>query len=63
MEGICEVNMATKTKREWIEEGENYRKNRNYRKAVKCFDNALNIDPNDWEIWHLKGLSFYYLNG
>ena len=29
-----------------------------YKEAMKCFDRALNITPDDFELWYQKGVIF-----
>ncbi len=32
-----------------------------HKAAIEVFDECLNIDKNDWEVYYFKGLSYKYL--
>ena len=54
-----------KSRRDWWYEGVdafNMHNPQMYEKAIKCFDKALEIDPNDSDSWALKGTSLDLLN-
>ena len=42
---------------EWLERGHNQMNSGNYDEAIKCFDQALVIDPKNAIAWNNKGAS------
>lgn len=41
-----------------LEQGKSYINDENYEEAIKCFNNAIELDPNDWVSWHWLGRSY-----
>ena len=48
----------SKTAAEWTEEGDQWDDKGNREEAIKCFDQALSIDPNYGKAWFLKAYSY-----
>jgi len=50
---------------ELIAEGNYYIESRNYKKAPKCFEEAINIDPDDKDMckyaWYNMAIAYFYL--
>lgn len=43
---------------EWNDEGIDYAIQGNYAEAVRCFDEAIRLDPDDASPWNNKGLAY-----
>jgi len=45
----------------WISRGKSYLKNLEFRKAIKCFDKVIVINPENSEAWYCKGNALIFL--
>jgi len=41
----------------WFSKGKSYMKSLEFKKAIKCFDKAISINPENSETWYYKGLA------
>jgi tetratricopeptide (TPR) repeat protein len=49
--------MKNLTIKEWIQKGIDSKKHGKFKKAVKCFQKAIEINPNNIEAWMIKGIT------
>ena len=46
-----------KSAEEWVLEGEKNREQEKYKEAIKCYDEAIRINPENRDAWYNKGLT------
>ncbi len=43
----------------WYEKGLSLSYLKRYQEAIKCYDNAIELDPKNVDAWYRKGYAFY----
>jgi tetratricopeptide (TPR) repeat protein len=46
---------------DWIKKASEFVLQSNYNEAIKCYDKAIRLDPNDVDAWNDKGLALVAL--
>jgi len=54
---LCTSIMAQETADYWLQKGNEFYKNDSYDLALRCYDKAIEINPQDANAWHNKGIT------
>jgi len=49
-----------KTAEDWFDEGNGYYYDGKYADAIRCYNKAITLSPDDPSIWYKKGFALYY---
>ena len=58
---VIKMGLFKKSALDWLKEGYSLDGDGKHEEATKCFDKALEIDPEDPEIWQSKGFALISL--